>query len=359
MARNPRKDKPGYLWQPGLIKAGNRSPVDSGGSRKPLPAELHYIYLDTNVFDQAWPQLSKEVKRIIAAARSRGILVYLPEVVLRELNRHWLEDVELGRAQFQQAHDQVRRLGLGTIDPPLLNSDTETNAAYVRKVADLLTSTGIKSIPLPSVSCDELLGFAIRQEVAFEDEGKNFQDSLIVLSVVDHMKTAPKSVGVLVSRDGVFKRKRPSLEALFREKNVDIHVASPEDLIKWFDTGKPPEGPESITEEIEPLTVLASHQAASAQWSAEHGERLLTLIPMSFYTDRSNPLTRRPIQYFVAGLPPEEQAWIGNLGNNRWKLLRVKGAQQGDWAGDYDSPEDALKALRAERRREILRSLNR
>jgi len=74
------------------------------------------------------------------------------------------------------------------------------------------------------------------------------------------------------------------------------------------------------------------------------------LIPVAHSESREES-SRREIEYRVSGMPAGEQARIGNLGNNRWCILREKDdsatPRQAEWLGDYKSAGEALNALPA------------
>ena len=53
------------------------------------------------------------------------------------------------------------------------------------------------------------------------------------------------------------------------------------------------------------------------------------------------------VRYKVGALPPGEEAALANF-NGKWKILRVRNGVQGQWAGEYQSADDALAALQAE-----------
>jgi len=57
----------------------------------------------------------------------------------------------------------------------------------------------------------------------------------------------------------------------------------------------------------------------------------------------------RVLRYEVEGLPNGQKAEIAELpGRNQWQILRTQNDKVGKWAGDFDSPEAALSALKAE-----------
>lgn len=49
-------------------------------------------------------------------------------------------------------------------------------------------------------------------------------------------------------------------------------------------------------------------------------------------------------KYEVQGLPATEEVWIAEM-HHRWQILRRTSSVQGDWTGEYASPEEALRAL--------------
>jgi hypothetical protein len=52
--------------------------------------------------------------------------------------------------------------------------------------------------------------------------------------------------------------------------------------------------------------------------------------------------------YGVGGMPAGEEAKIANFGaphRNEWRIRRIKGNEQSDWAGKYESAEVALAEL--------------
>ena len=56
-----------------------------------------------------------------------------------------------------------------------------------------------------------------------------------------------------------------------------------------------------------------------------------------------------PFYYEVVGLPPGEVAWIAgsDLAEN-WQIVRLTNGIPGDWEGEYETSDEALKALQKE-----------
>jgi len=77
----------------------------------------------------------------------------------------------------------------------------------------------------------------------------------------------------------------------------------------------------------------------------EVGNAVLTLRPYIQTGEGRLGLNRETVAYEVHHLPTGEEAWIANMGIF-WQLLRRTNGIQGEWAGDYRSPDEALTALR-------------
>jgi hypothetical protein len=53
---------------------------------------------------------------------------------------------------------------------------------------------------------------------------------------------------------------------------------------------------------------------------------------------------REPIAFRVDGLPVGQEAWIAWMKGN-WRILHATRRGQGDWVGEYGSPNEALATL--------------
>jgi hypothetical protein len=56
----------------------------------------------------------------------------------------------------------------------------------------------------------------------------------------------------------------------------------------------------------------------------------------------------RNIEYRVNGMPPGDEAFLGNVGVDHWSILRVAEGKASGWYGDYSSADAALVALQEE-----------
>ena len=88
--------------------------------------------------------------------------------------------------------------------------------------------------PLPTNSLHELFRQATARELVFEDKGLNFQDAVIFHSIVDRLATAPHEHGLLISDDGIFKRRKEECEAYATTRGVSQKVLRLDDAEKHF-----------------------------------------------------------------------------------------------------------------------------
>ena len=57
---------------------------------------------------------------------------------------------------------------------------------------------------------------------------------------------------------------------------------------------------------------------------------------------------REVIQYRVGGMPPGERATIWHPSHKGWCFKRTINEEEGEWAGNYDTAEEALAGLETE-----------
>jgi hypothetical protein len=193
-------------------------------------AKFDRLYLDTNVLHQGWPNLSTRVQNALVLADSLKVQVVIPQVTLDELEKHWKENWDAHRAKALSAIAETKKLmNAIAVDPeqmaiPKIPSASDMEGAYQKQVESLLTVGQIEVARLTPRPLDEILRMAIRRDLIFGDEGKNLQDMLIFLSVVDHLREdAAPPASAFVSNDRIFKSEREALTAFAQKAKVEIN----------------------------------------------------------------------------------------------------------------------------------------
>jgi hypothetical protein len=179
------------------------------------------IFLDTNPLHQPWPGLSIKVENILNAARKLDIAVEIPQGVLEELERNWRDrtkgDIDNAKRALANLGFVVGRADLAEVIPDW----NVLHDGFKNRVNHLLDSWKIAVTPMPLVSVPYLFAQATKRELVFGDKGVNFQDGVILHSVLERLATTRDS-GALVSDDGIFHNRHDELVAYARTKGAAI-----------------------------------------------------------------------------------------------------------------------------------------
>jgi hypothetical protein len=165
------------------------------------------IYFDTNtLLAEGWPSPSTQLLQVMDRADHLGLPLCIPEAVNQELEGHWLRDLA---KDWHEANGRIERCNkkahtLVTFDKlPKLPTEDELRKAVRLRIKSF--TERFRIAPLTGRPLSEFLGLAINRGATFEDEGKGFQDGVILCSILDNMKTSGFTAGVLVTHDGIFK----------------------------------------------------------------------------------------------------------------------------------------------------------
>lgn len=137
---------------------------------------------------------------LLSTADIFSIPVYLLETVELELEAHWTRDMKLA---FERTKSAMGKLPypLERMSALQLPSDAEAIASYKAAAAEMKTALALREASFPETSLKELFEMAINYEHPFAAEGKNFQDAIILESVIDFSKRAKLRSVALVSKN--------------------------------------------------------------------------------------------------------------------------------------------------------------
>lgn len=142
------------------------------------------IFPDTNLFLPNWPAEPSGLADLVSAAGAFNIPVYFLETVELELEAHWIRDVrtESDKLQAQMAKLPEPLRTACKLEVPRLS---EAISLY-RKMAEATEARlGMLRAGFRETGLRELYQMAIDQEHPFVAEGKNFQDAVIVASILE------------------------------------------------------------------------------------------------------------------------------------------------------------------------------
>jgi hypothetical protein len=167
------------------------------------------IYFDSQPLIAAgWPHVSSALETMLTMAKLVGVEVYLPEGAERELEIHMLRQ---WNETFSKLIDEVNSLkrflpqGVTETCSLSLPDGPHVEQAYRKVVNDIKREWNINSVSLTIRPVNELFEMAINHQVPFTDKGAGFQDAVIYLSVLGHLKQKAEHTGVFLSQDRIFK----------------------------------------------------------------------------------------------------------------------------------------------------------
>ena len=171
--------------------------------------QFNRIYFDANPLIAAgWPRLSAELENILLLARIFQVALFLPQAVELELEEHWLREFDKKCGEVTSRVGKLKKYAVAVVTDNFSLALPDRNRVrneYCTKVRALKEKWAVEAVPLTSRPLDEIFRMAIRREHPFQEEGKGFQDAVILLSVIDHLRGAPGQVGAFVSQDTDFK----------------------------------------------------------------------------------------------------------------------------------------------------------
>ena len=180
-------------------------------ARELTQPDFNAIYFDSNILiGYRWPATTRpELHNLLRFASWWNIPTFFPDAVLHEVEAHWRREFEKAASQLKSA---ARKLSRATVP-----AASEVVATYLpagtvierfgQASTEAIAQLGIRRVEFPQRSAQELFRFATTYEKPFsvDGEGKGFQDVVILLSVLDHVRDHDDVRGVLVTDDGDFK----------------------------------------------------------------------------------------------------------------------------------------------------------
>lgn len=173
------------------------------------PLDFNAVYLDTNVLVRSqWPSPSVKLNNALSLASWWNVQVFLPKPVLMEAEEHWTRTVQKNLSRLHGAADQLERIARPIdvrtkIDHVPIERMVKNYRAAVEAA---MAEYRIHVCPFTNVSAQGMFNLAVRYADPFEldQEGKGFQDAVILSSVLQHLKANPELKGIFVTADDGF-----------------------------------------------------------------------------------------------------------------------------------------------------------
>ena len=183
------------------------------------------VVLDSNAFHGDVHANRGLVRSILDAARTdEEFELFVPEVVMQELDKHYAAETKRAVRDINQAigehRDELRRLGLEA--PPRITRDVDKVGGYRPALEERLNASGGKILPVPN-DLTPAVPWAVARREPFKESGKGFPDAVIWLSILELAVDRKPERIVFVCKDGDF--------AVSKKRADELAPALAEDLV--------------------------------------------------------------------------------------------------------------------------------
>jgi len=175
------------------------------------PPDFKAIYFDTNaLIGTGWPDPSVLLHNIFVIGDWWGIQMFLPEPVVKEAEEHWLRMVKEQVTRADSAARELQRIA----KPAACEAKAEhpsielLHEEYRTKRNEVVNKYAIAISPFTTRSVEDIFELATKYVTPFEHDkkGKGFQDTVISMSILEHLNTQPNVKAVFITKDEAFKR---------------------------------------------------------------------------------------------------------------------------------------------------------
>lgn len=143
------------------------------------------VILDTNIIFSDFHLKGARIKNLCESVKSTGDTVHIPEVVVDESINKYREKTRECKLKIDRGISNFKRLtGKDVEDNPISDEFIlKESEKYARSFKKQLQELGIKIIPYPSISHQELVKRDLARKKPFQETGKGYRDALIWESV--------------------------------------------------------------------------------------------------------------------------------------------------------------------------------
>jgi hypothetical protein len=190
-----------------------------------------FIYIDTNQLkENGWPFFcSRELGWLLTVSTDLGVRKCFPEPVLREIQKHRLEELcttcRQTEATAKRVSDQLREMGFELPSLPDFPDNNSLRQAYEAYVDKMLSQYGIERVPFTSLDLKTMFDKAVVKELPFDRDNKNFKDAVIFWSIADHV-AKEGGTGAFISKDGIFNKNRSEIMKIAQTAGANLMLCA-------------------------------------------------------------------------------------------------------------------------------------
>lgn len=192
----------GACWLEPAIKRTQRQVMGE------IPRTPQALYFDTNILHEAgWPEPSARFLAVLDKAVRVGVCPAMVDLVCRELTEGWIRETvqKMGSLEDKIREFSRRVAGLcEVIERPALPSVNQMRE-HLAKSTEVLMSR-FRRVPTSGQPAEYYMNLAMSRGGAFVEGGKGFNDTVVLVSIVEDMKSTGIEAALLVTGDKGFRK---------------------------------------------------------------------------------------------------------------------------------------------------------
>ncbi len=169
------------------------------------PEKPQAIYIDTNILFQNGHSLdTTKFSELINYTRFLDIKIYIPKVVFEE----WVYIKTQAALKYkQQLHISSNSLGSLLSREPLQYEEVKISYDSVKEISiNILSNKNIEIIETPLIDINQIIDRAIKLIPPFVKQDKGFKDTLILFTLLNHIKNNSFKYIIFISNDDIFQQ---------------------------------------------------------------------------------------------------------------------------------------------------------
>ncbi|MCH8911769.1 MAG: DUF4935 domain-containing protein [Chloroflexi bacterium] len=141
--------------------------------------------IDTSVIEGDFRLRSRALERVAALAKAVNVSVFLPEVAVGELVRHFKESLPASIKKADQAISDLNRYAYDGSEQEIRAPADSHSLDYRRWLIDRAAGLGIQELLISKGKDSEVLDRALARRRPFSVKDLGYKDTLIWLSILD------------------------------------------------------------------------------------------------------------------------------------------------------------------------------
>lgn len=192
---------------------------------------MNIVFETSILVSENFPDISIDLKQFFETANILKLDLYIPKIVLRELEQLYIENVFKQINQINKSYKELKPYAQEQIFIKLPDVDYLISV-YEKNVMGLLEKYNIKVIEIPSLITNDLIEKAIKYIPPFKKDDKGFKDALILESILLHASNNRLNSIILVSGDKIFNS--GEIKEYAEKSNINLIIMESLEQVKDY-----------------------------------------------------------------------------------------------------------------------------